>query len=54
MELDNNNHSVFLMYHHLVLVVKYGVGSLETNAGERVYRLTRDLSLELRNKYTVL
>ena len=23
MELDNNNHSVFLMYYHLVLVVKY-------------------------------
>ena len=22
-ELDNNNHSVFLMYYHLVLVVKY-------------------------------
>ncbi len=23
MELDNNNHSVFLMYYHLILVVKY-------------------------------
>ena len=23
MELDNNNHSVFLMYYHLVLVTKY-------------------------------
>lgn len=23
MDLDNNNHSVFLMYYHLVLVVKY-------------------------------
>ena len=23
MQLDNNNHSVFLMYYHLVLVVKY-------------------------------
>ncbi|WP_411842372.1 IS200/IS605 family transposase [Salinicoccus sp. HZC-1] len=23
MELDSNNHSVFLMYYHLVLVVKY-------------------------------
>ncbi|MED4885337.1 transposase, partial [Bacillus smithii] len=22
-ELDNNNHSVFLLYYHLVLVVKY-------------------------------
>lgn len=22
-ELDNNNHSVFLMYYHLVLVIKY-------------------------------
>ena len=22
-ELDNNNHSVFAMYYHLVLVVKY-------------------------------
>lgn len=23
MKLDNNNHSVFLMYYHLVLAVKY-------------------------------
>ena len=23
MELDNNNNSVFLMYYHLVLVIKY-------------------------------
>ena len=23
MKLDNNNHSVFLMYYHLILVVKY-------------------------------
>ena len=23
MELDSNNHSVFLLYYHLVLVVKY-------------------------------
>ncbi|MDY0282336.1 MAG: IS200/IS605 family transposase [Salinivirgaceae bacterium] len=23
MELDNNNHSVFLMYYHLALVIKY-------------------------------
>lgn len=23
MQLDNNNHSVFLMYYHLILVVKY-------------------------------
>ena len=23
MDLDNNNHSVFLMYYHLVLVIKY-------------------------------
>ena len=23
MELENNNHSVFLMYYHLVLVIKY-------------------------------
>ncbi|MEG0411201.1 MAG: IS200/IS605 family transposase, partial [Erysipelotrichaceae bacterium] len=23
MQLDNNNHSVFLMYYHLVLVTKY-------------------------------
>ncbi|WP_187695362.1 transposase, partial [Ectobacillus antri] len=23
MESDNNNHSVFLLYYHLVLVVKY-------------------------------
>ncbi|CDO02473.1 hypothetical protein BN988_00938 [Oceanobacillus picturae] len=28
MELDSNNHSVFLMYYHLVLVVKYRSSSM--------------------------
>ncbi|RHN92439.1 IS200/IS605 family transposase, partial [Ruminococcus sp. AM23-1] len=23
MELDNNSHSVFLLYYHLVMVIKY-------------------------------
>ena len=28
MNLDSNNHSVFLMYYHLILVVKYSDGTL--------------------------
>lgn len=34
MELDNNNHSVFLLYYHLVLVVKYRKEVIDNNISE--------------------
>lgn len=36
MELDNNNHSVFLLYYHLVLVVKYRRKAITNDISERL------------------
>ncbi|MEG0391843.1 MAG: IS200/IS605 family transposase [Anaerovoracaceae bacterium] len=36
MELDTNNHSVFLMYYHLVLVVKYRRKVIDEAVSERL------------------
>lgn len=36
MELDNNNHSVFLLYYHLVLVVKYRKSVIDETISERL------------------
>lgn len=35
-ELDNNNHSVFLMYYHLVLVIKYRRQVIDENISNRL------------------
>jgi len=35
-ELDNNNHSVFLMYYHLVLVIKYRRKVINDNISSRL------------------
>ena len=35
-ELDNNNHSVFLMYYHLVLVIKYRRRVIDDNISNRL------------------
>lgn len=35
-ELDNNNHSVFLMYYHLVLVIKYRRKVIDNNISNRL------------------
>lgn len=35
-ELDNNNHSVFLMYYHLVLVIKYRRKVLDDKISNRL------------------
>lgn len=35
MQLDNNNHSVFLMYYHLVLVIKYRRKAFDDARSER-------------------
>lgn len=36
MELDNNNHSVFLLYYHLVLVIKYRRKVIDNNISNRL------------------
>ncbi|MEI8378407.1 MAG: IS200/IS605 family transposase [bacterium] len=36
MELDNNNHSVFLMYYHLIFVVKYRRKIIDDNISDRL------------------
>lgn len=36
MELDNNNHSVFLMYYHLVLVIKYRRKVIDDKISDRL------------------
>ena len=35
MELDNNNHSVFLMHYHLVMVIKYRRAVLDEQVSNR-------------------
>ena len=35
-ELDNNNHSVYLMYYHLVLVIKYRRRVIDDNISNRL------------------
>ena len=36
MILDNNNHSVFLLYYHLVLVTKYRRKIIDDNISSRL------------------
>ena len=36
MELDNNNHSVFIMYYHLVLVIKYRRAVIDDTVSDRL------------------
>lgn len=36
MDLDNNNHSVFLMYYHLVLVIKYRKKAIDDEISTRL------------------
>jgi putative transposase len=35
-ELDNNNHSVFSLYYHLVLVIKYRKKIIDNNINDRL------------------
>ena len=48
MKLDSNNHSVFLMYYHLVLVVKYRVKFLTLN-----YLTFQKMFVEIGIKYNI-
>ena len=44
MELDNNNHSVFLMYYHLVLVVKYRRKVIDDTISDRLKEIFEYIS----------
>ena len=49
MKLDNNNHSVFLLYYHLVLVVKYRRKVFSDQMSE----YARDLFVRLCSAYNI-
>lgn len=44
MELDNNNHSVFLMYYHLVFVVKYRRKVIDDTISDRLKEIFERIS----------
>ena len=43
MELDNNNHSVFAMYYHLVLVIKYRRNVIDDGISERLKEIFENI-----------
>lgn len=49
MNLDSNNHSVFLLYYHLVLVVKYRRNVFDDELSE----YAKDMFVRLSEKYNV-
>lgn len=49
MKLDNNNHSVFLLYYHLVLVVKYRRNVFDITC----QNYAKDMFIKLSRKYNV-
>ncbi|MHA6485031.1 IS200/IS605 family transposase [Paenibacillus sp. strain BS8-2] len=49
MELDNNNHSVFLMYYHLVLVIKYRRKVIDDQISNRL----KEISEYIAPKYNI-
>ncbi|MCE7791921.1 IS200/IS605 family transposase [Salipaludibacillus sp. CUR1] len=49
MKLDSNNHSVFLMYYHLVLVVKYRRNVID----EMISDYAKDKFVSLGEKYNI-
>jgi putative transposase len=49
MKLDSNNHSVFLMYYHLVLVVKYRRKVFD----DKVSDYAKDMFVKLGEKYNI-
>lgn len=44
MNLDNNNHSVFLMYYHLVLVIKYRKRVIDDSISNRLKEIFEYIS----------
>ncbi len=49
MELDNNNHSVFLLYYHLVLVVKYR----RKVFSDQMSRYAKDIFVRIGSSYNI-
>lgn len=49
MKLDNNNHSVFLLYYHLVLVVKYRRNVLD----DEISDYAKDMFIRLSENYNI-
>ncbi|UYX55836.1 IS200/IS605 family transposase (plasmid) [Bacillus thuringiensis] len=49
MKLDSNNHSVFLLYYHLVLVVKYRRNVLDDDMSN----YAKDMFIRLSEKYNI-
>jgi len=48
-ELDNNNHSVFLMYYHLILVVKYRRKVIDHLISEQL----KEIFIKIAPKYNI-
>ena len=49
MYLDNNNHSVFLLYYHLVLVVKYRRDVFDTDVSD----FARNIFIRISKSYNI-
>ena len=49
MELDNNNHSVFLLHYHLVLVIKYRKGVINNKINARL----KEIFMYIQSKYNI-
>ena len=49
MDLDNNNHSVFLLYYHLVLVVKYRRNVFDTD----ISNFAREIFIRISKSYNI-
>jgi len=49
MILDNNNHSVFLLYYHLVLVTKYRRKVIDDNISNRL----KDIFEKIQDNYNI-
>ncbi|MBU5594037.1 IS200/IS605 family transposase, partial [Amphibacillus sp. MSJ-3] len=49
MKLDNNNHSVFLLHYHLVLVVKYRRQVFDNEISD----FAKDMFVEIGSKYKI-
>ena len=45
MELDSNNHSVFLMYYHLILVIKYRRKVIDDEISKRLKEIFEKICL---------
>ena len=50
MELDGNNHSVFLLHYHLILVVKYRRKVIDNNISNRL----KDIFEYIQSKYNII